>query len=425
MDRPRRLDPNVSFAISAQRPPAFRPATIFWALGASIVLALALVGAATFAPELREGEGGGAHALSHASVGYAGIVQLLRSTGVAVQVRRGANTVDGQASLLVLTPPPGVDAEAVRAAAAYKGAVLIVAPKWQAHPSERHPGWASIDGLVQSRQAAAAVARPEVGDLKQAGKGGGLALAGGPYQHLFDQKQSLVFGMVDHLQSNTSNNGTSLLQDPAGDVVLLSVRDGRMFVLTDPDLINNHGLVRLEGARSALAVINRLREGDGPVVFDVALDGLTRPRSLMRTALTPPFFAATVCALIAFALIGWRAAARFGPTRRPGRTLALGKLALVDNAAGLLRLTRREAKMAPRYAGVIRNTMAEAVGVPRDWSVEQTDEYLDRLGDPSRRTMPFSDLVATADKSTGDLDGLMQSARQLFQWKSEITRERR
>ncbi|MDP9102522.1 MAG: DUF4350 domain-containing protein [Pseudomonadota bacterium] len=404
---------------------AFHPATILWALCASVVMALAFVGVATFAPELREHEGGGADALSRSAVGYAVLVQLLRATGVPVQVRRSAATLEGAASLLVLAPPPGADAEAVRTAAAYKGAVLIIAPKWLASPAERHPGWISVHGLIPPESASAAVTRPEIDHVQRATGQARLVVAGSAHQHIFSQTQTLDFGDVDRLQSRASDNGSPLLQDAAGRVVLVGVRSGNLYVLTDPDLVNNHGLGQIESARSALALINRLREGDGPVVFDVTLNGFSRPRSLLRTALTPPFFAATLCAMIAFALIGWRAATRFGPAARPGRAVALGKLALVDNAAGLLRLTRREARMAPRYAGVVRNALAQAVGAPRDWSPQQVDEYLDKLGDPSRQTKPFSDLVAQADRSSGNLDVLMQSARQLFKWKSEITRGRR
>jgi len=119
--------------------------------------------------------------------------------------------------------------------------------------------------------------------------------------------------------------------------------------------------------------------------------------------------------------MGWRAVVRFGPTIRPERAVALGKRALVDNAAGLIRLTRREARMAPRYAAVTRHAVARAVGAPRDWSVEQTDAYLDKLGDPAGETKPFSDLVAAANAGSGNMDALMWSARNLYKWKAELT----
>jgi hypothetical protein len=395
-------------------------ATLLWALGASLLMGLIFIGLATFAPDLRGAEDDGAHALSHSAVGFAGIVRLLKETGTPVNIRRGAAPLEGHAALLVLTPPAGVDAKAVRSLTLpYKGPTLIIAPKWVTSRSPRHLGWAVVDGLLPPPAAAAAVARPEIEAVNRSGGVQPLVLVGGPYQHMIGPEQSLKFGPIRSLQSHASDTGMSILQDAHGAAVLVGVGDGRTFVLTEPDLLDNHALANPDAARSAMALIDLLRQG-GPVVFDVTLNGLGRPRSLMQTALTPPFFAATLCALFALALTGWRAVARFGPTIRPGRAVALGKRALVDNAAGLIRLTRREARMAPRYAAVTRNAVARAVGAPRDSSVEQTNAYLDKLGDPTGETTPFSDLVAAADASGGNKDALMRSARNLYTWKAEI-----
>ncbi len=403
---------------------SFQTPTTLWAVGVSLVLALAFVGLATFAPELRAKQDEGAHALSRSAVGYAGLVRLLQDTGRPAIVRRDTTTLTGQASLLVLTPPAGVNAQAVRAAAAYPGDVLIIAPKWMATASLKRPGWVDVQGLIPPSAAIAAIARPEVSALSRASGAHPLVLSAGRYQRLVALDRTFRFANVASLQASTSEDGVPLLQDPGGGV-LLAVGGGRIFVLTDPDLLNNHGLADLESARSALAMIDLLRSGPGPVVFDVSLNGLSRPRSLLQTALTPPFFAATLCSLVALALVGWRATTRFGPAARPGRAVALGKRVLVDNAAGLIRLTRREARMAPRYAAVIREAVAHAVGAPKGQSAEQTDIYLDRLADLSRDLKPFSELVAEAGAGGGDVESLMRSARRLFQWKSEITRERR
>ncbi len=401
--------------------PSFRTATLLPALGASLLMALVFIGLATFAPELRGAEDDGAHALSRSAVGFAGLVRLLKETGTPVSIRRGAGLSTGQTALLVVTPPAGVDAKEVRSLTRpYKGPILIIAPKWVVSRSPRHLGWAVVHGLLPPAAVVAAVARPEIEAVKRSSGVQPLVLVGGPYQDKVGQGQSLTFGPIQNLQSHASNNGAPILQDAHGAAILVGVGGGRTFVLTDPDLLDNHALANPDAARSAMALIDLLRQG-GPVVFDVTLNGLGRPRSLMQTALTPPFFAATLCALFALALVGWRAVARFGPTLRPERAVALGKRALVDNAAGLIRLTRREARMAPRYAAVTRHAAARAVGAPRDWSAAQTDAYLDKLGDPAGETKPFSDLVAAAGAASGNVDALMRSAGNLYKWKAEIT----
>ena len=45
--------------------------------------------------------------------------------------------------------------------------------------------------------------------------------------------------------------------------------------------------------------------------------------------------------------------------------MAFGKRALADNSAGLIRLARREPRMAPRYLDLTRAAVARALGVTR------------------------------------------------------------
>jgi hypothetical protein len=412
----------------AAAPPSdrtFRPATVLWALGASVVAALAFIVISTFAPELREDRDAGSNAASRSAVGYAGLVRLLHDTGVPTTIRRGPAPPGARGGLLILTPRAGADADEVDTASKYDGNVLIVAPKWLTSRSNSHRGWVVVRGLLPTVFAADALGRPEVRDLKRTDGARPVTLVAGPNQHIAAPQTVLPFGRIDALQHEMTDFGVPILVDRDQEAVLVGVGAGRIFLLTDPDLIDNHGMADPVTARSALTLIDILRGPNGAVTFDVTLDGLARPRSLMRIALTPPFFAATLCALAAFVLIGWRALIRFGPTVRPERAVALGKLALVESAAGLIRLAKRQARMAPRYAAVARGAAARAVGASRDWNAQQTDDYLDRLGDPSGRTRPFSDLVAAAERGGGSEAELMASAHDLFQWKLEVTRERR
>src|SRR6185436_15439404 len=70
------------------------------------------------------------------------------------------------------------------------------------------------------------------------------------------------------------------------------------------------------------------------------------PPGLLRLVLEPPFLAMTLALLVAALLAGFHGAIRFGQPRREERTIALGKAALVENSAGLIRLARREVHMS-------------------------------------------------------------------------------
>jgi hypothetical protein len=302
--------------------------------------------------------------------------------------------------------------------------VLLVAPKWLLAPSRKHAGWAIVEDRLEPRSAAAALARPEITALATDKGVISPVLGPGDPAVVKDRPPPLAFGPVEHLQYLPADTGLPLLVDGAGRRVLVSLGDGRIFVLTDPDLLNNHGLANATTAASALALIDRLR-GGGPVRFDVSLNGLGTPRSLARIALTPPFLAATLCALAALALAGWRSLVRFGPALRPRRALALGKLALVETSAGLIRMAGRERAMSARYVGVVRTAVAKAVGAPPGSTTESLDAWLDRLGDSSGAAAPFTQLAAAAERPRASPAEALARARALHAWKTEVMRGRR
>ena len=103
---------------------------------------------------------------------------------------------------------------------------------------------------------------------------------------------------------------------------------------------------------------------------------------------------------------------------------ALGKRALADNTAGLVRMARREHRMAMPYAEMTRADAARAVGAPRGLEGAELDEVLNRLGATRGASHRISDLIerARAARTKGDL---MQVARDLYRWKQEMMRERR
>ena len=216
----------------------------------------------------------------------------------------------------------------------------------------------------------------------------------------------LASGDIDNLQAmaGPDQGWVSIVVDQYGDTILSGKSDKPIYILSDPDFLNNHGLAQLANARAASALINYLRKNQKPVAFDLTLAGFVRTRSILRLALEPPFLAATLCALVAAGLMGLHAVARFGPALRPARAFALGKLALADNSAALIRQARRQHRMGRGYAALTRTPAARAVGAPRDLDDDQLDGLLDRLGQGQGATPAFSQLEQSA-RETGNVAG--------------------
>jgi hypothetical protein len=396
-----------------------------------VMIALVLVGVFAFsaftvlsvyAPDLRTGDDGGAHALSKSAVGFAGAVRMLQAEGVPVVVSRSPLfKASSGTAVRVLTPPESFDADDLKP---YSRAtpLLIVLPKWDVIPDPRHKGW------VRRLDAPGASAGPlrvamAVSKKTLLTRGGGppakaLRGAGG----LFDPATFLPLDNIDELQTLAGAEWRPQLVTEDGRIVLASWRDTQLMVLADPDLLNTRGLRSLNNARAGMAILNALRGEDG-VAFDVTLNGFARPRSVMRLLFEPPMLGATLCLVAAALLMGLHAAVRFGPAATAGRAFALGKRALIDNSADLIRAARKEHELAPAYAALIEARTAKAAGEREGLAGDRT-ERMRRLEGRRAPTDTLDALKAAAEaaRTRGDTLGV---AAKLFHWKSEMTRDRR
>ncbi len=397
----------------------FRPGMVL-ALVLVAVFSLSALGAlSAYAPEISNGDDGRGHALSRSAIGYGGLVKLLKGMDRPVLLSRGPLRGGARDGLLILTPPMGREEEAFETLRWEAGSVLVVLPKWQVTPELTRKGWVreagtlspantlSVlpedvrEGLVLSEAAAEATPR-------LLGGGGRLIATGAP---------------VQGLRTLSGPGWTPVIMDGAGRAIVLTHDDTGLYVLADPDLLNTRGMDQPAKARAALALLETLGPPDQAIAFDLSLHGFTRPRSVLRLLLEPPLLGFTLCLLFAAALVGWQAMVRFRPHRHARRAVALGKKALADNTAALVRLARREHGMARPYADLVRAQAARAVAAPSSLSQDETTALLDRLARRQGSATTFADLSAQADRARNAGD-LMSVARSLMRWKLEMTRGR-
>lgn len=380
------------------------------------VISLAGIGLlAAYEPELRSGDNGREHALSRSAIGFAAIARLLQDTGARVVLSRGPLSPAAEDGLLVLTPAVMTNPRRL-AEFEHVGPTLVVLPKWRAGPDPLRRGWVRSDGVLDI----ADVGRPAPKGLTLARRSKTSAVqlsrpSGAPFANL---------PRVEELQTLSGADWEPVLRDETGAIVLAMRRDQSLYVLSDPDLLNTQGMKSLAGAQAGVKLLQLIRAEDTPVVFDLTLHGFERSLNPLRLILEPPLLGATLCLLLALALAGAHAAVRFGPTRTSGRVVALGKRALADNTAGLVRLARREHRMAMPYAELIRSETARAIGAPRGLEGDELNPVLDRLGATVGVTRPFS-ILAERARAARNTDDLMQVARELYRWRLEMTRERR
>jgi hypothetical protein len=412
----------MSAAEAAARPPAFSPRTILALIAVGLVSFSGLVVLAAYAPELRSASDPGAHALSSSAVGFKGAVIMLQSEGVPAVVSR-APPKKNSPNLLILTPEMGANERSLEPFA-LQSRKLIVLPKWMVMGQPLHPGFVQKVGVWENSVAATALLNryaKKTDILRRAGVSRPV-LRGDPS---FGADVSLPLGDVDRLQTVApGGEWDPILSDEQGGIVLArSSTQAGVFLLADPDLLNNQGLARLERARAGMAILNILRAGQG-VDFDVTLSGFGRGRGIGRLMLEPPWLAATLCGVAAALLMGLHGLARFGPTLTRGRAIALGKQALVDNSAGLVRMARREHELAPAYAALTQALIRRFVGGGDHGATGgEADRWLTDLARQRGAAAP-EDLAREAGRAQSR-DALLAVGRKLYLWRVEITGERR
>jgi len=395
---------------------AFSPVTVLVTVLVGVV-ALAGIGVlSAYAPELRSGDDGGPHALSRSATGFGALSRLLQKVGKPVVMDRNGVAAPAYESVIVLTPTPATPADAVDVLM-HEGANLIVLPKWNVLPHD-HQGWVRTLGVTPPE----ATLSPLPEDLRE---GTTLATDQGRQTVALRRPDSAPFGSpveIENLRTLSGPGWIPVLVDQLDRPVLVLSRDQRVYVLAEPDLISTHGLKTLNGARTALELVELVAPGS-PLVFDLTLHGLQRTRNPLRLLLEPPLLGMTL-ALAALALLaGLQAAIRFGPQQIRGRVIALGKRGLADNTAGLVRLARREHHMAAPYALLIRASVARSIRAPRNLEGAALDAFLDRVSRASGASTTYSALAgqAAAARTPGDL---LRVAADLHHWKQELTRGR-
>lgn len=381
---------------------------------------------ATYAPELRSGQDGGAHALSKSATGFAGAVVLLKAHGTPVLISRAPELRSSRASLVILTPSAFQGANELDQLASPR-VTLIVLPKWAAAADPMRPGWVRKLGLPRDdkialrllgRLAKSSALAHETGVTRpvlQLAPGNRVTHPSGAPMDL----TALRTGPIDRLQTLSGEGWSPVLTDQAGRIVVAaSLTRPQTYVLADPDLLNTQGLADLDTARTGVAIVDALRADMSGVVFDVSLAGYGRTRSVGKLMLEPPILGATLCAAAAALLMGLHGLVRFGPTRAAGRGLALGALGLVDNSAGLIRLGRKEAELAQPYAELSQALTLRATGGDRG------GERLERLERLARTTSSRAELIQASALVKTPAD-LLAIARRWRLWRLEMTRDRR
>ncbi|ESQ87403.1 hypothetical protein ABAC460_18935 [Asticcacaulis sp. AC460] len=199
-----------------------------------------------------------------------------------------------------------------------------------------------------------------------------------------------------------------------------------VYLLSDPDLLNNQILAQPEKVVTALDLLDKVTPAgkkNYKVVFNMTFNGLTFDRDLLHALSRPPFVAVPVAMLILGLALMWAAFARFGPAQESpaGPPLGRGVKTLADNAARLMAVTFNESRLGPAYAIMVRDQVIRGRGFMQVDPSQSLDDLAERIGVTHGAADSYLNLKDKAAR-VANVHQLIDVTLKLHAWKTEIER---
>jgi hypothetical protein len=407
----------------------FSRRTVFW---------LVIIGAASFAcavffaifgETVSTASSASADTFSRSAIGHHGLVELLRAGEVPVLISQHdtAEKLAAETTLVAAEPAVAV-ADGVRAAelrAMFDSAerAVLILPKWFGDEDPMRPTFLErayllptdeVEPVLRALEIYASVVRPP-GRPSWSSAAGVSLPRGGP---------DLVGPQL--LVPAEEGALTPVVWSDAGILVGKVELDEstELWIISDPDLLSNHGLLRGDNASIALQLIEQARRGRGALVFDETMHGFKSEPSLWRVLFEFPLGLVTLQALLAVGFLLWAATGRFGKPLAGPSALAPGKEFLIDNTAALLRFAGHAGAALQRYLQTAVQDAARALHAPAYLDDAATARWLDHLAATRGLNVRLADLerevYGAAEARSDRANRVVQAARRIHRWRQEI-----
>jgi hypothetical protein len=398
---------------TGRRNPFSRRAT-FWllAIGASsLVVALVF---ALFGERFGEPPSHHADSYSRSAIGQHAFVRLLRRLDVPVLVSRWESGKRAGASgvLVVAEPEPG---RAPRDMVTDTDAALVVLPKWiGVAPRPDSRGHLAEVALVTTGRANAVLDLFAPGTVVRPSRHGSWY---GP-DGLVPEIEEPQLAVSEALHPIAWNDDGILLGETW-------IAGTRVLVLSDPDLLSNHGLHRGDNAALAMFAIEMLREGERTVVVDETAHGYSLRPSIWAALGRFPLVLVTAQVLLAALCLLWASLERFGAPLDEGTGHRPGSAYLLGNTAALLLHGGHGGHTLERYLDAAVRDVLRRLHAPRGLARAAQRAWLERAG--TARNVTHS--LGALERELGRLSSgrraerqMMLSAGRIHRWREEMLR---
>jgi hypothetical protein len=361
----------------------------------------------------------GPSSYSRSAIGYAGLAEVLRRLEIPV-VRSRYNSLRkaGKKGVIVVAEPRrSEELDKITRMLTYGRKALFVLPKWTGKRNPARSGWLAEARMIPTLDAQSLLDLIKVNGLvyrePKAVKWTVNRLGREP-----DVKGQIQLIKSDRLRPIVASGEGVLVGE-------MKISRRRVWVLSDPDVLSNHGLGKPANPVFAMALIDGVRGGEGKVVFDESVHGfISHPVSPLRMLFEFPFYVVSLQGAAGVGLLLWATMGRFGSVARPPAALAAGKQELVDNVARLMGYAGHHKVMIYRY---IHSTVRDAgrqIHAPRTLDGERLVQWLQRAGAARGVRRDCAEMIQRADELIRDqgssLGSFVGLARDVYRWKREI-----
>lgn len=366
----------------------------------------------------------GPSTFSRSAIGHAGIADVLKRMNIPVVKSRydSVQQLSRGSVLVIAEPRRGGQSEQGMRTLLTADTILLVLPKWNGTPSEKKPEWLS---RVGSRDISDAEWTLHLVEPR------GTVVREDMQMTWTTNTIGLSPNVVAPTQLVRSDGLTPIIAGAEGMLVGelstadRNARNRRVWILSDPDVISNHGLARDGNAALAVALINRLRGPNGVVVFDETIHGFTSgPANPLLLMFRFPFVIASLQAAIAIGLLLWASMARFGAAQPTPAALSAGRQGLMQNVASLIEFTGHQQVVIRRYVQETIRDVARQLHAPAGLAGEPLLAWLQRVGSARGVNVDCDEIAqeasALSDSRRRDSTQLVRLARDIYRWKREI-----
>ncbi len=396
----------------------------------SLLVGLAL---AIFQEELGVVRSAGSDSFSYSALGHHGYKMLLEDLGYPIVTSRNNSALKtGEDGILILAEPDLVSNERQSRdkfwdMIYFNNYTLVVLPKRGGTPDPvRSTFVTSVSNLPLKN---AELILEDLGILSKlwgAGHSRDLTWDAG----VWDDRP-----FIDDVQLVNAHNLTPLIACAEGTLLghlqldLKAENDkwfaGEILVLTDPDLLANHGLRKGNNAIIAAKIIDYMVKNGGPVVFDETLHGFEVNPSVFRSFFRIPLIFVLLQVLFTMVAFVWLSNGRFGSLRKPPVARGRGLEFLINNTAELLEYGGHGSFVLGRYYRAATGAVCQRLhlDLPRTSPMART--RLMNISATRSPDFPYqkmaAEVPAVALDSSAKPQEVLALARAIHRWQQEMT----